>query len=223
MCLNNSTDPSVPQTRIAHKNVERFKGTKDQLGRARNLGHGAVRGLRNDHIYGMGGYVDAWGSKQCIEGEYSVSEQMPDHDLGRATQIGWRNSSVETRSFGVPTVRTDIRAPGPRGRTIADNNNYGDDSSAAALINPCQYSNMGLDDEAFAEALSPETIRDIFSGSGYDLQDEEFERIWHQAAQQGLSRPGDVSVNEFRDCLNDYLDAKEDGKLNSWLARTSIQ
>lgn len=224
MCMNNSTDPSVPKTRLAHKAVERFKSTKDHLGKVRNLGNGPVRDLPEDYTYGVTGGMDAWGAKQCVEGDYSVHEQLPDPDLGRATQIGWRNATTDTRAFGVPTVRTDIRPPGARGRGIADNNNYGDDTSAAYLINPNEYTALGLDDAAFAEALSQDEIRQIFSEIGYgDLQDEEFERIWYQASYMQLSRPGEVSVAEFKQCLNEYLDAKEDGQLTQWLARTTIQ
>jgi len=221
MCLDNAKDPSVPKTRITNAAVERFKATKDHLGRTRNLGNGPVAGQTGDHTFGVGGTVDAWGAKKCIEGEYCVNEQMPDDDLGRATQIGWRNFTKETRSFGCPTVRTDLRCP--QGRGIADCQNYGDDTSAAFLIQPDQYACMGLDDDAFAEAMSQQDIRQMFDEIGYDwLGDEEFGCIWNQAAQRSLSRPGDVSVGEFRDCLNDYLDAKEDGELAGWMQRTAI-
>jgi hypothetical protein len=226
MCLNNDLDPSVPKTRIAHARVEKHKAMKDMLGRCRNLG--SSRPPPKTHVFGVTGGVDAWGSKQCIEGDYSVEEQMPDPDLGCATQPGWRNSTIEGRSFGVPTIRTDILPPyGGRGRSIADNSNYGDDTSAAFLVNPDQYADCGLDDTEFAQAQSKSNIRSVFDGvaddMGYSpLTEDEFERIWNQATGMNISGLGNVCVEEFRVGLNEFLDAKEDGELNAWLARTSI-
>jgi hypothetical protein len=219
MCINNQLDNSVPKTRIAHHAVEKLKSTKDQLGRCRNLGNGK-NALPEDHTFGVTGGVDEWGASKCIEGDYSVAEQMPDPDLGRATQFGWRNSTVETRSFGVPTVRTDVNAP--ERRSVADNCNYGNDVSAAFLVAPDQFADRGLDDQAFAEALSRKEIHEIFDNIGYsDLSDDVFSRIWNEAANMNLSRNGEVSVAEFQGSLNEYLDAKEDGYLRSWIEKTS--
>ena len=42
LCMDPSKDAAVPKSRITSKQVQDTKNLKDQLGRARNLGHGCV-------------------------------------------------------------------------------------------------------------------------------------------------------------------------------------
>lgn len=57
-------------------------------------------------------------------------------------------SHLAYRSYGIPTIRTDI-AP-PRFRRISDRNNYGDESNAYGLLCPSIFSqNMVYDRDIF--------------------------------------------------------------------------
>jgi hypothetical protein len=67
---------------------------------------------------------DIWNAAKCIHGEPSEKELQPDNDLGRSTKVGCRNvvrkPEDHTRSFGTPTIRTDI--PFKERRSVADYN-----------------------------------------------------------------------------------------------------
>merc|ERR1719263_720252 len=70
---------------IVQKTVTDFKDfNHDLLGKAKPTGAG-LHGLPSEHAYGQSTLKDlgAWGTKECIEGNASVEEQMPDADLGR--------------------------------------------------------------------------------------------------------------------------------------------
>lgn len=66
--------------------------------------------------------------------------------------------SVKTgyRTYGVPTVRSDIAAP--RTKRISDTKNYGDESDAFGLINPSMYSNKGIYEKDFFQPREPEQV-----------------------------------------------------------------
>jgi len=210
LCMDPRKDPAVPKTRITSKQVQDTKNLKDQLGRARNLGHGP-RNLAPNHSFGVKGAVDDWDAAACIAGDYSVEEQMPDKDLGVSATPGWRNVTTDSRGFGTPTVRVDVSAPTKR--SISDNQNYGDDVNAGSLIQPSQFSMAGVGDTDFIKERDQNTIRTLFVNIGYDLlnDDDIFSRIWDDAATNfDLNSDGIVSVEEFRCALNKYLDEQED-------------
>ena len=151
--------PCLPKT-------EDFKNLSDQLGRVRNLGHGSKES--HPRVYGKAS-LPAQGrestfndARSCIEGDYTYDEQAPDSDLGKTHTPGFRNTTAESRAFGVPTVREfglvrcrcpdrqrdshhitpppQIRSDIPQvgRRSIADDQNYGDDANAQYLLYPQQ-------------------------------------------------------------------------------------
>ena len=109
------TEEFFPKTTIVRKTVEDHRSvTTDQLGRTRNLGQGqAPRGP--DFVHGIKNVqgADPWNAARCIHGEPSQEELMPDKDLGKSIKPNCRNvvwkEEDKDRSFGVPTVRNDIR------------------------------------------------------------------------------------------------------------------
>jgi len=221
LCMNPGMDDGVAKTRISAKQVEDMKDLKkEHLGRCKSMNQGG-RNLKQGHVFGVAGSLDAWDAQACIQGNYSDAEQMPDEDLGTSATPGWRNVSVETRSFGAPSVRNDIKRLNVK--SIADNQNYGDDVNAQFLLYPPQFAYSGVEDEDFLQARSQEEIREMFESIGYKLEDETFAAIWmHAAKYTDHNADGVVSVEEFRSALNSYLDAKDDGDeaLALWLRRT---
>ncbi len=209
LCLDSRLDAAVPKTRITSKQVQDTKNLKDQLGRARNMGHGP-RNIGQDHSFGVKCPVDEWDAGACLAGDYSVAEQMPDKDLGTSATPGWRNVTTDARGFGTPTVRIDVKAP--NSRSISDNQNYGDDVNAGSLIRPSEFSMSGVKDADFLKERDQGTIRNIFTKIGYDMLKEDalFQYIWNDAAaNHDHNADGIVSVEEFRGALNKYLDEND--------------
>ena len=60
--------------------------------------------------------------------------ETADRDLGLSLRPGFRNRAPEDRVFGAPTIRTDI--PGRDVKSVADNNNYGNEPDAMSLVYP---------------------------------------------------------------------------------------
>lgn len=96
------------------KNVSDFRKVRaDELGTVRNLGLGE-HNLDTDHCYGLPSKrFNDWGARECLQGNYTVEEQQPDPDLGRSLRRGCAPEQVlrSDRTFGVPNVRNDIKAP----------------------------------------------------------------------------------------------------------------
>lgn len=203
MCLNPAIDESVPKTEITAKQVEDMKNTRDHLGRARNLGHGE-RGLPEDHIFGVVGASDRWDARTCIQGQYSAEEQAPDPDLGCSMTVGWRNVTTETRAYGCPSIRSDVEPPATR--SVADNNNYGDDVPAEFLLYPPQFASLGIEDAEFAKPRAKDEIFALFKDSGCASIAVDLEQVWETACGDTLTPPGSVSVEEFRRALNALQD-----------------
>jgi hypothetical protein len=61
------------------------------------------------------------------------------------------------RTYGVPSVRSDI--PAPRFRRVADRVNYGDESTALGLISPSIYTSHGVYEKDFLMPRSKEEVR----------------------------------------------------------------
>jgi len=200
-CLN--PDASEPQTRLVNLHVDQFKAAnQDKLGksRRRNFESSAPSISAAEATQ----KANEWSAAECIQGNYSVEEQLPDKDLGKAVRPGWRNVDAGNRSFGCPTVRTDIAAP--KRRPLGDAQNYGDDPVASSLLYPSRFVEIGVQDEDFFAERNKEEIQEIFSSIGYDLTTEEFERIYGNALKTSRGR---VSIEGFREALNDMLDARE--------------
>lgn len=123
----------------------------DRLGRSRRL---ALHDNGEQHVYGKTTLRDdaEWDARQCIMGD---EEHEPDADLGLSCTPGFRNVATN-RVFGVPTVRSDLCTS--QRRSIADAQNYGDDPTAATLVNP-----PAVSEDAWRRPRSKADILDLFS------------------------------------------------------------
>jgi hypothetical protein len=121
---NERPEEHFPKTVIVKKTVEDHKAvSQDLLGVSKNLGQGQdsrgadfVHGVRNV----QGG--DTWNAARCIHGEPTQVDLQDDKDLGKSVKPNCRNlvrkEDDAHRSFGVPTIRTDI--PFKDKRSVAD-------------------------------------------------------------------------------------------------------
>ena len=97
-CLHPTSDS---QSRLISTRVDAYKDmTKDKLGQAKNLGMEGGRNLPADHAFGVVKKVehDHWGTAECIQGDYSITEQLPDSDLGRSIAPGYEAATKRLRS-----------------------------------------------------------------------------------------------------------------------------
>ena len=102
-----------------------------------------------------------------LRGEHSPDDPAapPPADLGRASRPGYRNvvraGDDPTRSFGVPSVRTDQPAARDgRPRSLADRVNRGGEPGAGRLVAPGRGAEAGLTDDATGALRSEEWIVD---------------------------------------------------------------
>ena len=121
---NERLEEDYPKTTIVKKTVEdHYAVANDMLGKSKNLGQGQTnRG--DDFVHGIKNVQgsDPWNAARCIHGEPNTNEVLPDHDLGKSVKPNCRNvvrkEEDRHRSFGVPTVRTDI--PFKDRKSVAD-------------------------------------------------------------------------------------------------------
>lgn len=219
-CLNPEMDETVSKPTVTSKQVEDMRSTFDHLGKPRHIGASAALALPPDHVFGSKPNKDDDTVRDCIQGSYSEEEQQPDRDLGKAINFGWKNTTTETRSFGVPSIRRDI--PTPAQRSVADAQNYGDDSSSKELLYPEEFASSGIRDEEFSQPRDRKFLRNLFHQIGYNLAEDDFALVFKEASLFGkYTRAGSVSIAEFRDALNNYLEAQDRGQsaVESWRER----
>ena len=136
-------------------------------------------------------------------GEHRTSASMINATVGRY-------STKEYRTYGVPTVRTDL--PAPKVKRVADRTNYGDESHAHGLVNPSIYTNHGVYEKDFLLPRSRAEIWGIFTNIGVEMKQELFDEVCNIAAS---SHPkGLVSVESFRNVL-DQMQGAEVQKANA--------
>uniref|UniRef100_UPI003AAABBA9 EF-hand domain-containing family member B n=1 Tax=Centroberyx gerrardi TaxID=166262 RepID=UPI003AAABBA9 len=127
---------------------------------------------------------------------------VPDHfttssSLIRAIVGG--PSTTNWRTYGIPTVRTDL--PAPRVKRISDTNNYSDTATAAGLLYPAVHSLWGAHEEHFLCPRTRDEIAEIFSNVGVNISEETFEAAWRLASQRHPA--GEVCVEVFRNVLKE--------------------
>jgi len=215
--LRHSINEEAAKTKIGSLRVEQVRAYQhDSLGKGTRQ-RGVLAGNTNDqdvlasgdHLnpsghrsmtFGKPGQHDEWGARDCIRGEYTEEEQLPDPDLGKSKRKLTKLSSLPAqhadRAFGLPSIRAD--RPAPKLKSIANDMNYGDESNGRGLLYPSQFATQGVVEEDFLRSRPPQTIRSMFEKLGVVLDDARFERLVNLANQ----RYGTLSVDSFRHCWN---------------------
>lgn len=120
------------------------------LGTVKNLGQGQAP-RNKDFTYGISNNVKDWNAAKCLMGEPTIDELIPDKDLGRSMKLNCTNQirrpQDANRSFGCPSIRTDI--PFKVWRSVADYNNYGDEPEAVDLLFPSTATELGITEADF--------------------------------------------------------------------------
>ncbi|KAF7691998.1 EF-hand domain-containing family member B isoform X2 [Silurus meridionalis] len=103
------------------------------------------------------------------------------------------------RTYGVPSVRTDLAAP--RIKRISDRTNYGEEGTAYALLFPTLYSLFGVDERHFFCPRTKEEMKQIFQNVDLHIPDHMFEEAWSLTSKRHPT--GEVCVESFRTCLSE--------------------
>ena len=222
-CLNPQEDTAKVDGRtvLVSRVVDHFRALEDHnLGETR--GKHVTDKTKHPRVYGKAaqrGGAGEWGAADCLQGDYTTEEQATDADLGRAVSLGFRNAGMAldpTRRFGLPSIRTDV--PKRDGGSVATTTDFGDGPSAAQLLFPGPYAGNGIGEADFIQPRPRAFLRDMFSRVGYAMSSAEFEAIYAKAAERGVTPPGSVSVQEFRDVLNELMAARDAGEEPAWFA-----
>lgn len=187
-------------TMVSRVEEENFRNTKDILGRSRNLGQDSAN-RPFEMVYGKSLRSQTSTAGEVIKGRYKEEDTKPDKDLGKSITPGFRNLSIEERSYGCPSIRSDIPCLPPHRRSLADSQNYGDDVPAQDLINPPAFSDLSIGPFVMEELKSKEKLGELFARIGYQIDNETLDFVFAQAAQ-GRS---ETSINSFRQALNAYI------------------
>jgi hypothetical protein len=188
-CLNPTAEGGPPEaalTSIVPKRTDDFRAAEGyRLGQVR--GRPAADFTAHPATYGrlaQRSEAGEWGVGDCIRGDYTLEQQMPDKDLGRSLTPGYRNVGMAdpSRRFGLPAVRIDIA---PRGLSMASSMDFGDGTSAAKLLAPSSYSDLGVGEEDFLAVMPPGRLRALFGRIGTAMSDREFAVLYNRAALEG--------------------------------------
>jgi hypothetical protein len=186
------------------KHVE---ATKDALGKPKNLGFGA-RGLDETYAFGKPSSGMRDGHREsvadCMRGTAELGDLDPPADLGRSRRRHKpvANDPIDAnphRTFGVPSVRSDIRAP--QQKSVADGKNYGDDPSVRSLVFPSWVEDMGIADDLL-EPLDEQDLKSVLRVS-LGWSEDRF-MVVHEACKETLGREM-VCVHDMLE-LNDKME-----------------
>ncbi|XP_061573964.1 EF-hand domain-containing family member B [Cololabis saira] len=123
----------------------------------------------------------------------------PDDFKTSSSIIGAVNGTSNGRTYGTPSMRSDL--PVPRLRRVGDTVNYGDLTTAADLLRPSVYALRGVDEKLLFCPRTREEIADIFRNVGVNISEETFEEAWKRASAEQPS--GEVCVEAFQSVLKE--------------------
>lgn len=187
-------------TKVASRRQQQVRSFQhDRLGKAREV-RGVLRNLGHDFVFGRVENPDEWGVKKCIVGEYPLKDQLPDEDLGLSTRklskIELVPANPDDRAYGIPSIRYD--KPPPLMRSVADPQNYGNESNCKGLLYPSRFAIDGVDHEDFVMVRPKEDIRVLFQKLGAEFDDRTFHRLCELAEKDF----GGLSADSFRHAWN---------------------
>ncbi|XP_056236447.1 EF-hand domain-containing family member B [Seriola aureovittata] len=127
---------------------------------------------------------------------------VPDHFITSSSFIGAisdRSLTSNSRTYGIPSVRSDL--PAPPIKRVSDTTNYGNTSTAAKLLHPSVHALQGVHEEHLLCPRTKSEIAEIFRNVGVNISEETFEEAWKLAS---MKQPdGKVCVEVFLNVLKE--------------------
>lgn len=210
-------ESDYPKTKIVNKRLEDFRQATSDI-----LGKGKFRGtlgsnIPADFVFGAKSLKEEnWNASKCIMGDPdSTNSKMiePDPDLGKSVfhrnKYRYRENHIEkvdyNRSFGVPSVRTDLKPKEKRSvcdLTVSFNyQNYGNEKDVFDLLYPNPFNNRGLDDKDFDEKLNLQELKTLVKKTTYNFPDDEIETIFEITKQIEKSEDDKITYKGFMDSV----------------------
>lgn len=123
-----------------------------------------------------------------------------------------RRADDMQRSFGCPTVRTDI--PMKKLKSVADHQNYGDEPEAIDLLFPATYTELNVTESEFLKVRPAAELRTIYEKIGYSYKDGKFNAIFNLStrysrdllAQSTILPAGHSTTRGMMLAINDLQD-----------------
>ena len=132
-----------------------------------------------------------------------MKEISPDHDLGKSVKPNCTNQvrkpEDEKRSFGCPSIRTDI--PYREKRSISDYQNYGDEPEAVDLLFPSTFAELGVSEWDFQQQRDRQALKALFEKIGYSYKVGKFNTIFNKAKEISGGSNDTTSVRAFMTAL----------------------
>lgn len=206
--------------------VEAFRKRGDILGQSRYLGQGSSERGHN-FVYGKGRNAKKYGAQEILSGKFSVPpSEKDDADLGKSLTPGFRNIQAPGRTYGCPSIRTDVPKISIAKRSIADSQNYGDDATACELINPHRYAHLVIDSTVYDELRTKDWLFALFKKIGYDnVHNDILEAVFDEACKlcESMSRGRkETTLEVFRSVFNHYLECLDIGQEEQWLVEHGL-
>mmetsp|Transcript_46370 Transcript_46370/g.110422 ORF Transcript_46370/g.110422 Transcript_46370/m.110422 type:complete len:498 (+) Transcript_46370:146-1639(+) len=184
MNMNVEDDNTFKRTRLVQKVAEDFRHVeRPKVAEQRHAKQGpSGPPVPLGHAFGIKSGKSDYTAESCIRGFYSLPEQLPDPDLGKSLKIGRRNFTSSDRAFGIPSIRTDVPAPDPLRRSLANMHSYGDEPGAPALLNPQRFETKGVPDQEFLLRRPKSELMKLLQACGEHFSDHDVNAIFDQAA-----------------------------------------
>lgn len=187
--------------------VQDFKTTQmPALSLTRNFGFGD-RALGASSTYGKMLNRDEFNARQLITGaglEATIDEN--ESTLGKpyvksTTQRKQRSQSSNEssfggseRSFGVPSIRSDLSKP--RYDKITSGTNYGDEVPMKQLLYPTNYVRQGVETRYYGGRLGKDEVRAVIEKCGFGLSEAQFDEAFAIVAVDGKA-----CLEEFKNAV----------------------
>ena len=186
--VRKALQPGLDQTleqpaKVSNKIYEDFKSSAtDYLGKPKKLGAGD-RPLAPNHTYGLPSlrHGPEPGVDQLLAGTMTPEEQGPDADLGKSIREGWRNIAPAGKTFGLPSIRTDI--PMPKTKSCANTVNFGNEPDAQQLLRPPRSVERGVNEEHYMALRGRDEVQELMVEAGIDLSSGDFDKVFAIAAE----------------------------------------
>lgn len=117
---------------------------------------------------------------QLLQANFSVAEQGPDADLGKSLREGWRNVAPEGKTFGVPSIRTDI--PMPKAKSVANTVNFGNEPDALQLLRPPRSVERGVHEGHYMALRKKAEVKELMAEAGIELGADDFDQVFVMAS-----------------------------------------
>jgi len=182
-------------TKIGSIAVARVQARQAPAGVPSRFGEPAPR--PGGFVYGKPSTVDEWDVRRILQGVYSPEMLAADKDLGRSRHAlkGAPNPVADRdRIFGVPSIRSDRKAPASR--SVADKTNYGDEGTSGSLVNPTDH----LPGDESNRSRPAGELRLLFEEAGFQFTDEEFS----ESCASAQEKHGVLSISSMRKTLNEH-------------------